>query len=729
MKRSLIIFVTLLALAGCSQTIEEKRDDLYAKGMEQLERFQFEEADSTFREVLWTDTLSFKGPAGIALTQERQFFHWDALNYWMRIAERNPQSYSAALAMMRIYRRLDLPRQALIRATFASNSDSAGSHVQIECARLCLANDQYDAARRYAATAFEQGESKAMTDVIIGHTYLLTGQPSAGDAMIRQSLTDAEPTPLFYHCVADYFESHGLRDSAMHYSRAGIELPESDFNDMTEHFRRALRLGYLAEARGLIDSVTAIGGTTSLSHVLNLYYYWAAEQPYQALVANGELAKMQKRALSPHVFGAMAHAEASNFTMVVGELNAIANMLSRGNFELAFKDFMSYRLAILQAELDDPVGALHRLRNLETYRLSDIEHSLTELYLVKVTRQPELFEQMLDSLRQIRVSDPMYLTRLANVCGDSAIKRIDDAAELYAQALSHEPAYRPAFENWLVMLDREREYARALEVCERYPDFIRYHPDLAAMQAMLKVKDEQFADGVAELAEAMPAIRGYVELPRETLWWLHRHYRADDARQVAATITSLAPNNPDMLSIAAETYNRLADHSEALSMAERALEAEPDAPAALVHKAYALHNLDNPDEAREMFADIYARYPDHRALLRFYPLVLARSDDPADRAEAENLARRGVLAGLDVLEGWLTLCHVYMLVGRPDLAYGEANRAAAAYPEWPQPQYYMGYAMYLEEQPGAREKLEQAIEMGLQGEDLKRAREALRELS
>ena len=185
--------------------------------------------------------------------------------------------------------------------------------------------------------------------------------------------------------------------------------------------------------------------------------------------------------------------------------------------------------------------------------------------------------------------------------------------------------------------------------------------------------------------------------------------------------------NVDALSLASETYNRVGDYQSGLDLAERALKIDPSFTSAGANKAYALYKLGKDEEAFALFAKINKEDPDNRTLLRYYAPALTESG--RDKPEAENLARRGVFAGVDILEGWLNLCYVYMLNGRPDLAKGEGLRARNSFPYSPQVHYYIGYGEYLLKQDGAKADLQKAIELGLQGDDLKRAQSALKELS
>lgn len=716
----------VLLLAGCSTTVEDKRDALFKKGMSQLDKFRFTDADTTFREVLWTDTTSFLGPIGISLTQERQFLHWDALHFWEKITDRNPNSLEGALGAMRVYRRLGLSEHALRRANLAASLDSTSGDPQVEVARLCLETEQYDAARRTARAAVAVGQPEAVGSMIEARALLLIGNSDSSRTYAERALASPATSSLFYRVAADYFEERRALDSAMFLSAKSLTAGTSGFDEMAEHFFRALRVGYFAEARRLIDSVEAIGGVTPLSTIMDLYYSWATDQDFRGLQVSGVLSQMSLSAISPLMLDALAHDRLSNFTMVDGDLNALQNRLRRGNFEQSFRDFMSYYLALFRTRGHDPVAALGLLRDRYPYRFSDVGHALNELYLVHVTRQPELFTQMLDSLKQFRKTDYRYRTDLADVCGDSAVQEVPRARALYEEALTLHPLYRPAFDGYWKMLNRQRLPEEALSVFEQYPQFAELYPDLAVHNAMFLVRNGKVEAGVEKFLQSFKPVSGDARLTDDMIRWLFRYYRTEEAGRIAEALVGVQGDNVDALAVAAETFNRIGDYERGLELADRALKREPDFSAASAHRAWSLYKLGRNEEAFKLFADVYRVDPESRALLRYYAPALAESG--RDKAEAENLARRGVFAGTDILEGWLNLCYVYMLVGRPDLAKGEAIRARNSYLWSPVVHYYVGYAEYLLKQDGARDNLTKAIELGLQGDDLDRANAALEEL-
>ncbi|MDX9856607.1 MAG: tetratricopeptide repeat protein [candidate division Zixibacteria bacterium] len=724
---ALTTLIALLVVLGCAKTPEQKRDKLFQEGLSLLDTYRYTEADTTFREVLWTDTTSFLGPIGISLTQERQFFHWDALNFWTRISERNPMSLAGALGSMRVYRRLGLFEHALRRAAIAGSIDSAGSDVQAEAARLCLEMEQYESGRRMVRAAVAAGQPEAVASILDARALYMQGDRDSALACADRALQANVSSSIFNRMAADYFEERAAFDSAMLFSGRSLTSNESGFDEMAEHFFRALRVGYVSEARRLIDSVEAIGGVTTLSTVMDLYYSWATDQDFRGLTVSGLLARMQIPALSPLMYDAWAHRRVSNFTMVDGDLNAISNIMRRGNFEPAFRDFYGYYLALFRSTGYDPVGALRLLRDLHDRRFSDVNYALTELFLVNVTRQPELYRQMLDSLRQIKPRDFRYRTDLADVCADSAVQDLTSAAQLYDEALSLNPYYRPAFDGYWRMYDRQRRFQDALGVFERYPQFAELYPDLGVRRAVSLVKNKRADEGVALFLETFRPVSGDSRLSEEMVRWLLRVYRTADAKRIADALLEIHGDNVDALALAAETYNRIGDYEGALTLADRALERDPNNSSVRSNRAWSLYKLGRAEDAFAIFEDVYNTDPDNRTLLRFYAPALSESG--RNKPEGENLARRGVFAGVDILEGWLNLCYVYMLNGRPDLAKGEAIRARNSFPYSPAVLYYLGYAEYLLKEDGAREHLEEAIEMGLQGEDLTRARNALSELS
>ena len=61
MKKFIFCSLTVLLIIGCSKTPEEKIDDLFQKGTDQLNNLQFNAADSTFEQIFEIDPASVPG--------------------------------------------------------------------------------------------------------------------------------------------------------------------------------------------------------------------------------------------------------------------------------------------------------------------------------------------------------------------------------------------------------------------------------------------------------------------------------------------------------------------------------------------------------------------------------------------------------------------------------------------------------------------------------------------
>ena len=77
------------------------------------------------------------------------------------------------------------------------------------------------------------------------------------------------------------------------------------------------------------------------------------------------------------------------------------------------------------------------------------------------------------------------------------------------------------------------------------------------------------------------------------------------------------------------------------------------------------------------------------------------------------------------LQAFLNLSYVYTQQKRFDLALGQAKKAIRQFPDHPRPFYVMGKVAHHEKKAEYKGAFEQAIALGLAGDELKDARKIL----
>jgi hypothetical protein len=92
------------------------------------------------------------------------------------------------------------------------------------------------------------------------------------------------------------------------------------------------------------------------------------------------------------------------------------------------------------------------------------------------------------------------------------------------------------------------------------------------------------------------------------------------------------------------------------------------------------------------------------------------------------MARRAVRSIYSDEKGIINLCEVYVAYGEHKFAYGDATKGSMEFPKSAQLWYQLGLASHNLGQANVEQNLEKAIELGLGGEDLKKAKEILSKL-
>ncbi|MEE8577954.1 MAG: hypothetical protein V3T31_11920 [candidate division Zixibacteria bacterium] len=726
MKRLICLLLLPLVWLACSETAQQKRDDLIAKGNRQISNYEFDQAESTFYELLAIDTISFAGPEGLALGLERQLLHWDALHFYMKISIRNPRSIPAALGAMRIYKRLGLYEAALERASIADNLAGTDGAITAELASICLTLQKPSLGRTLADQAAKNGMASSIRDILTAHAMFEEAKFDSAEALCSQALASGESSPLFFRLAADFFEASGRFDSAMVISAQATASDDSGFDELMEHFYRTIRLGYFDEARRLVRLVQKDGQGTSLEYTMDFLTTASSGRSQLAMVPVARLLLIRPDYLSPKLQKIEGYRMTGDQVVAIADLTWVRSKITRGGYEESFVKFMVHQFVDILIGQNDALPALNDHRKTHEAAVSQMEYNLKEAWLLSRTGQYDAYEAKFDTLKRTYADNIDWLVGLGNLCGDSMIKQIPRAEDFFSRALAIDKWRRDAFEGYLEMYRKEKDWPKALRLFKAYRHFPRVYPDLAVKRAIYLTWAGQFAEGIAALKESIGPLSGQTKQYRTMLRALWRYQRFDEIREVIDLLLTLQPNNSESYVLASHFLAQIGDHTASLEAAEKGLAIYKESMDLGGLKAWNLYNLGRTEEAFPLFEEIVSE-PESPGIVRlYYSRALAMAGTNPRRAE--NMARTAVTSGIDQLMSRTNLCYVYMLVGRPDLVRAESKKALRAFPEYPEPHYYLGYARFLDKVEGARESLEKAVALGLVGEDLTRAKQAISEL-
>lgn len=728
MNRILPALLLLVFAAACSESPQDQYAQLQEKAARQLADYQFDQADSTFIKILHADTMQFTGPIGLALSQERQMLLWDAAAVYAKLAERNPRLPEAALGAMRVYERLGLLEMALERGGIALQlvGETDGGVTITEVARLIAQSQQPYITRQLVPRAIKAGQPQATGDMLTALAFAHEGAFDSAAVYADRAVKEPAASTEFDRVAADYFEFAGRFDSAMIFSRLQWQRDQTDFDAMVNHFQRSLRLGYFRDSREVLRYVEARGDSTAPAYVLRLYYQRATRQDYEALTVNTLLIDLKRTSLTPFIMNIETRRRVSDFITCTAELNSVDGMLDRGNYTESFVNFMRYRLVIIASYLDDKRVPAQQIQAMAAYRTTEREQRMREAVLLHNIGALEEFQAKIDTMKSLYGDNPVWVTAVGAVYCDSTVGLYSEAQENYRKALALAPGYRPAFDGYVETFRLQKRPDQAVGAFDRYPQFAQRFADERVVRAEFLARAKQNTLAVDSFLTAIPTLSGC--LPHwETMIGLVAWNRATaEYGRLAEAIVTALPDEADALTLAARYYESQANFTRALELVDHGLSVDPEHGDLLAHKAWNLYRTGRADEAFALFEEIEKTQPDNSEYLYFFSRALADSRRDPDRAMNE--ARRSLYSGPEVYRDWMNLCFVYMMCGRPDLARGEARRAELAFKDQPEIYYYQGYAKFVEGTDGAKELLNKAVELGLSGDDLKRAKDALAKL-
>jgi tetratricopeptide (TPR) repeat protein len=728
MNKILPALLLLFLAAACSKNPKEQYTSLQETAAQQLADYRFDQADSTFIRILFADSMRFDGPVGLALSQERQMLLWDAAALYAKLSERNPRLSEAALGAMRVYERLGLLENALERGGVALQlvGETDSGKTIIEVARLIAQSQQPYIARQLVPRAIKAGQPQAIGDMLTALAFAHENVFDSAGTYADKAMSQPPDRLEFDRVAADYYEYLGRLDSAMDFSRRQWQHDQTDFNAMIDHFLRSLRLGYFNDAREVLRYVDARGAATAPAYVLRLYYQRATRQDYEALTVNTLLIDLKRTSLTPFLMNIETRRRVSDFITCTAELNSLEAMLDRGNYVEPFVNFMKYRLVIISSFLDEKRIPAQQLQDQVAYRSTEREHRIREAVLLHNIGALDEFQAKMDTMKTLYADNPIWMTAAGSVYGDSTVALYKDAQEQYRKALALAPAYRPAFDGYIETFRLQKRPDEAVTAFTRYPQFAQNFADLRVVRAEFLARTGQNDQAVDSFLVSITPLSGCLwhwDQMIDLVAW--NRATAAHGRLIEALVKAL-PDEADALTLAARYYENQDNYTRALEVIEHGLTVDPDHGDLMAHKAWNLYRTGRADEAFALFDAIEQSQPDNSEYLYFVSRALAESRRDPDRAM--NQARRSLYSGPEVYRDWMNLCFVYMMSGRPDLARGEARRAEISFKDQPEIYYYQGYAQFVEGTDGAKKLLEKAVSLGLGGEDLNRAREALGKL-
>ncbi len=725
MKKSLSLLVLIVVVAvGCSQKSGKSSDDPFQRGVKLLDSFEFAKADTLFRSLSTNDSTALQGMYGLGLSQERQLLYMEALNTYFTILTQNP-AYGPALAGgTRVFESMG---ETLDASLMAANLPSAAPNdptVRLLAARAHIMAGKYAEADSALDAAASAGAKKEVVDLIRALRYHRSGNIGQAEATAEKGFAATIADPEYLVAAADYLEERGWIDSAMAISRRALTGGGSH-NRLMTHFRRCLRTRYFVDARRLIDSLRSLDKEKVLTTALDQQYFWETDSIRQAYAATQEFLRLLPMSLTTVYYDSRSRLVGKDYFTVFQDGEDMLALSIKGSSSLELQDFINYRTAVTASRLMDKMAGYAKLKEVTGWRqnLPDAKAQLA-LTMLATGRNDEWIS-LRDSIVQFRGDQPDWLVALASTYTDIQVAKLDEAEKLYRGALDIAPTYRPAFDSLFALLMAHRKYNKALDVLSNYRFFAEHYPENRIDKGIALILSGMTAQGMALFESNIPFLRGDLTQFDRALAALNEIDAQDERGKLIDLMNQLNTQNSSTLLRTARFENDRGNFQKALELCEIGLAAKLQTDF-VAQKARALYGLKKVDESLKLFEEAVARDDGNWEAEMEYARTLALEKKTLIRAE--NLARSACGRDRSSLRSQLALCDVYLLIGRVDLARGEALKATLNYPEAPEAFYYRGLIMARENNPEARENLQKGISLGLRGQNLAKAQETLKKI-
>ncbi|MCH9024900.1 MAG: tetratricopeptide repeat protein, partial [candidate division Zixibacteria bacterium] len=395
-----------------------------------------------------------------------------------------------------------------------------------------------------------------------------------------------------------------------------------------------------------------------------------------------------------------------------------------GEFDYAteVREFVNVKIAIHKGYTADRVTAWRELRDIEQpfSRLKMVQ--LQEAYLLYSTGQFDKGLEELQDLRAIHIHHTDWLIDIADIYA-AQIHKIELAEETYDMALKNDKWSRKALTKkvkMLLSLDRIEDARNAID---EFPHLLEWYAEINLLNGLVFARSGQLDKAFEIFKKYGQQLKGELTYFNELLFATEESYKHEKIAELALLSSGLAKENPDLLTFSARLFNDGGDFERAQSDIEKALAVDSNYPEARIQKARTLYGMGEREQAFDIFESVLDEDPIFGDVNYYFSQILSLENIDAPRAT--NLARSAINVFYDDIKAQVNLSEVYFRFGKYDFAYGEASKACLQYPKSALVWYEKGRAAAQLGRKEAKASLQKAIDLGLGGEKLIKAKELL----
>jgi len=724
MKKGLFTLFLCIAIAGCSKSPEEQITASLQAARQFLESFEFENAQKEFDNAAENSDSIPYSQYGKALILEQQLYHYDALNYYLKAIELNPEFSLPYSGVFRIYARLGFLERAGAAASrfYALEQKSPASALVM--ARYNEAIGQIYNAAKIMEQAELVGMDKTLSLLWKSRAEFHFHNFSEGDSLLQEAIASNLTTVAHFFAAAGVFEAIGKVDSAMALSSKAVLLPEATASDIYEHFDRALINNYYFEARQAIEQLGDRGAAEGIQLTLSMLLEMDRGNFVYSIMRCSDMLEVTPRNVSIMMYDLFSGGKQHTFSRHPAAVKSIVNAYM-GEFDYAteVREFVNVKIAIHKGYTEERVTAWRELRDIEQpfSRLKMVQ--LQEANLLYSTGQFDKGLGKLQNLRAIHIHHTDWLIDIADIYADPQIHKFELAEETYDMALKNDKWSRRALTKKVKMLLSLDRIEDARNTIDEFPHLLEWYAGINLLNGLVFARSGQLDKAFEIFKKYGQQLKGELTNFNELLFIIEKSYKHEKIAELALLSSGLAKENPDLLTFSARLFNDGGDFEKAQSDIEKALAVDSNYPEARIQKARTLYGMGEREQAFDIFESVLDEDPMFGDVNYYFSQILSLENIDAPRAT--NLARSAIRVFYDDIKAQVNLSEVYFRFGKYDFAYGEASKACLQYPKSVLVWYEKGRAAARLGRKEAKPSLQKAIDLGLGGEKLIKAKELL----
>ncbi len=714
-------FLTALIGCGIGGTPEQR----FEKGVAQLERYEYEQADSTFaklgREI--PDRPWGLFGKGVSAYYKRHYI--DALYHFLDITTIQSDFHEVLPYLARTYEALEEP--GLAARTWLQVQDLDGKNREAIIGRI---EDQLRARRpKQAEEALNNLKEQAVLSetarqLLLAQVDWQSGHPDSCLERLKSLKISASDTTAL-RLQANMLELREYYDSAMIVAHQLLEAQPKSASASFEFLNRAHRIGDYAAARRVIEERVTRDTTTIQAVSAWLPHYWAKSDLYRADKFTTRLYITGGDALSVPFFDIRTRWMFKDRPGAMENVIIFNDRMAKAGVPEEIAKQIRGPLVILYGHIFEPETDMGSLRAAQGWKNDELLYRQREARFFAITDQKEQFEGLIGDFLTIHRLESEWLAAIGQLYLIPSVLDTVKAKGMFEEAIRLDHLERVAFAG-LLQIAYAGGVEKGLAVYDAYPQFERHFPSVAMDKAVLLIYLGRFEEAEALFIGRRGPIAAQPRMQKLYLEALSRFAHEDALKRGIDLMVNSTGASAESYAEAAILYLDDKRFTDAAPLVEAGLKLDPQHAKLLAMRARIWYADGKKTESRALFDSlILAADGDADANIYFSQALASDTTEPVLMG---NYARQGFLFSQASFRARQNLIEVYLASGDMLAAENEAVEAIKSYPDQPRGLYYYGLIIEKESPKEARIALESALLRGLKAPERQRAEEILARL-